>query len=204
MGGGRFLEKDLQNDAESCILDKEGNVDNKKIAQTLRIIEAEIKEVSDHEEGAIVGKDGGIVWRGSSDGRSVTPPVALLKNNIFTHNHPSGGCALSIADIEAIIALDGYEVRAVTQDGRFVSFKKGTGEISSEIVHDMRVAKLTNDGLKIYAEAKAIERYGWDTYRAMPKAKQNLIRVPYVEQRANTWMRENAHKYGYLFTEGKI
>jgi len=180
-------------------------VDNEKIAQTLHTVEAEIKEVTDHEEGVIVGKDGTVVWRGSGGRSSITNmPFERLKDNIFTHNHPSGGCAFSLNDIETIIANDGYEVRAVTQDGRFVSFKKSEGEVSSEIVRDMRVAGLTNKESLLYAERKVTEKYGRDTYRTMSKEKQTRAMVPYIEAQMNSWMRENTHKYGYIFTEGRL
>jgi len=180
-------------------------VDNEKIACTLRTVEAEIKDATDHEEGVIVGKDGSVIWRGMGGRSSITNmPFERLKDNIFTHNHPSGGCAFSLNDIETIIANDGYEVRAVTQDGRFVSFKKGAGEVSSEIARDMRGAGLTTKDTLLYAERMVMEKYGRDTYRAMSKETQTRAMMPYIEAQTNSWMRENTHKYGYIFTEGRL
>jgi len=179
-------------------------VDNEKTAQTLSAVEAEIKEDTGHEEGVIVGRDGEIVWRGGGGGQSVNPPAEKVKGNIFTHNHPSGGCAFSINDIERFITDDGYEVRAVTRDGRFVSIKKGMGEVNREIAHDMRIAGLTFSDAVSVAEDKVIEKYGRDAYISMSRTMRTQVIVPYIEEMVNSWMRKNASKYGYVFTEGLI
>ena len=99
------------------------------------------RETCDHpyEVGHIINKKGELIHRENGNERSVSPPPALIKNNIFTHNHPSGLCSFSLQDVLFFIAHDGYEMRVVT---------------AVEIV--------------------------------------------------NTWMKINAPKYGYIFTEGVI
>jgi hypothetical protein len=169
--------------------------DEEKIAETLRKAETAIKDL-DHEEGAIVGLDGRLVKTVKGEKTHIKPPVELLKDNIFTHNHPNNACAPSANDVINIIKYDGYGVRAVTRDGRFVYLRKGGGELNTELGIDMLKNRLDNGSIKIRADAQARQKYG-------PKATREKI-IREMENIINTWLIDNAHKYGYIFTQGKI
>jgi len=101
----------------------EGHIANdEKVAETIYTSEMAIKNLN-YECGHIINHSGELLHVEHGKAHSVNPPVELIKDNIFTHNHPSGGCMLTVSDIRETIKRDGYEVRAVTRDGRFVSFK---------------------------------------------------------------------------------
>jgi len=172
-------------------------LDEKKIAQALHKAEMAIKDL-DHEEGDIIGLDGNHILHVIGKDHEVAPPPELVKDNIFTHNHPSGGCALSAIDIESIIKDDGYGVRAVTRDGRFAYLRKGDGELDKGLVKDMRKVGLGGTTLMIHAGGQAMRKYGRNA-----KNLYDLI-IKEAENMVNKWLLENASKYSYIFTQGVI
>jgi hypothetical protein len=184
-------DKNLPNKANSFIIDEE------KVAETLHRFETSLKDIADHEEGAIVGLDGRLIHVEIGKKSEVSPPSKLVKGNIFTHNHPSGKCALSVGDVCTIISDDGYEARAVTRDGRFVSLRKGTGEINTELGEAMRAEFPSTTDLYKKAGIRAIDKYGRGNYNLnhMEKEVENLL---------NEWIKKNAPEYGYIFKEGLI
>ncbi|MDR1322505.1 MAG: hypothetical protein LBK56_13970 [Gracilibacteraceae bacterium] len=169
---------------------------SEKLIQTLHKEETGIKGL-DFETGIIISRNGDVVHREKGRKNSVTPPRELIKDNIFTHNHPSGGCAFSVGDIKSIIADDGDEVRVVTRDGRFVSLKKDSGELNTNLGEDMGKAGLVGARLMLAGDSICMKKYGRGNY-----GNQHVIKE--CEQIVNNWLRENAEKYGYVFTEGTI
>ena len=166
-----------------------------RVAQTLHTQELAIKDLG-HEEGVIVGTNGDIIHHEKGQAHSVAPPPELIKDNIFTHNHPSGTCAFSLSDVKSIISGDGYEVRTVTSDGRFVSLARGASGWDSALGDDMAKAGLNDSGLFMKADNRAKSKYGHG--RTARQRRQE------IEAIMNGWLRDNAEKYGYVFTEGKI
>ena len=166
------------------------------LGRTLRAAEASIKGLN-YEVGVIVNKNGKVIHVEHGEESSVSSSSRWVKGNTFTHNHPSGACALSLSDIRTMINMEGYEVRAVTVDGRFVSLKKGAGTINKGIVDAMKLAGL--DGQKLYSTVNEIcqTKYGNHGY----SMKELTVEV---EKFVNGWMHKNAKAYGYIFTEGFI
>lgn len=170
--------------------------DEEKIVETLHKVEESIKDL-DYEEGAIVRLDGKNIWTGKGGRHSVDPPSNLVKDNIFTHNHPSGNCALSTGDVINIVKDDGYGVRAVTQDGRFVYLKKGGGELyGSKMAEDFRKEFPDDSTLFKKAAEEATRIHG--------RVRNTQLILNEAENIVNKWFVDNAGKYGYVFTQGKI
>lgn len=178
-----------------------GIIDEERVSKTLHAQEEAIKNL-DYERGVIVDMKGTVI--NTTEGRtgSVAPPAHLIKDSIFTHNHPSGGCALSLDDVRSIIADDGYEVRAVTRDGRFVSLKKGAGKIDTTLGESMQKAGLNGSTLLMKAERNIMQKYG-PKARYQDKSWSFKVRME-AEAIVNRWLADNAPKYGYVFTQGKI
>jgi hypothetical protein len=119
----------------------------------------------------------------------------LVKNNILTHNHPSGGCAFSLNDVKHIIEMDGHEIRAVTADGRFVSLSRGNGKWDGRLSGEMAKEGFSDYRLLSKASEIANRKYGKVTNERVTQIAEELV---------NDWMRANAAKYGAVFTEGSI
>ena len=184
-------DKNLPDSANGFIIDEE------KVAETLHKFETSIKDIPDHEEGVIVGLDGRLILKKVGKKSEVDLPSELIKGNIVTHNHPSGKCTLSIGDVCTIISDDGYKIRAVTRDGRFVSLEKGTGEIKTGLGEAMKKEFPSTNDLYKKAGTRVIEKYGRENYNLTTIEKE-------VENLLNEWIRKNASEYGYIFREGLI
>jgi hypothetical protein len=167
----------------------------RKLEETLRKSEMAIKDL-DYEVAHIIDTDGNLIHVENGQRYEVDPPAALVKGNILTHNHPSGECFFSLDDIRLIIEEDGYELRAVTQDGRFVSFKKAAEATDTTIADNMENAELYGIKLFLSADKRAISIYGINrTTEQLIKEAENIV---------NEWLTNNAPKHGYIFTQGVI
>jgi hypothetical protein len=167
-----------------------------KLETAINDAENKIKGLTDREEGFVISRDGEILLHVTGGAHVVKPSASLVKDNIFTHNHPSGACALSLNDITAIIADDGYEVRAVTSDGRYASLTRGTSGWNPDIISEMDKAGLGGVPLFVKAANEATKDYGKNrTSKQILKSAENLV---------NDWLRQNAAKHGAIFKEGLI
>jgi len=183
-------QKDSTNKTNGFIIDEE------KVAETLHKVEMTIKDIEDHEEAYVIGLDGKIIRHIKGIEHEVNVPPELTKGNIVTHNHPSGGCALSIGDVKDYIKNDGYGIRAVTSDGRYVYLRKGEGKLNKELVNDFEKEVPSGTKLILKGGEQAMRKYG-------PKAT-NYQRFREAENIVNKWLFDNAHKYGYIYTQGGI
>jgi SPP1 gp7 family putative phage head morphogenesis protein len=175
------------------------------IESVLHEKELELSKLIDHEEGVTIDRNTGVVLQHvKGETNSVSPDDSLIKNNIFTHNHSSGNCSFSLNDIRSIINDDGFEVRAVTSDGRFVSFAKGPDALDKTIVDAMISEGLGDAGLYKKAGQSVIDKVGWSQYKKMASRERKKLIDSEIENIVNTWFRENSSKYGYVFTEGSI
>jgi hypothetical protein len=165
-------------------------------AKTLREAEEQISKIITHEEGYITDQDGDVIKHIIGERSSVSPPPELVKDNIFTHNHPSGMCALSLGDVKAIISYDGLEVRAVTFAGKYASLKRGNTGWNPKLGEDMEKAGFTDLQLLLRANLEATKKYGKDKTARHVNQMAEII--------TNTWLRENVSKYGAEFKEGTI
>jgi len=187
--GFREMQPERLNNGDGSVA-----IDEEKVAKTLRAAELSMKDVTGHEMGVIVGRDGLVIKAGIVGEKDIIrPPKELVKNNIFSHTHHNGMCNLSTEDVIAFIKDGGYEVRVVTPDGRFASLKRGNGELNRSLGEDMqRMRKGTNilDEIK----KRTMEKYG-----KSDRALQNKE----LEAVMNEWLSGNANKYGYVFTQGR-
>jgi hypothetical protein len=165
-----------------------------RVTETIHIVESEIKDNMDYEIGVVIDRSGNEIYRGYGQKGNVTaPPDDLVKNNIFTHNHPSGNCAFSGSDIYNIVKQDGYELRAVTSDGRFVSLKKNTDVWNADIVSGFSEVS----GYKLFVKAGQLAQIKY-------KGQATTIQIcKEAEKLVNDWLRNNATKYDCIFTEGR-
>lgn len=171
---------------------------NYELADTLHRVELEIKDVRSHEIGIVIDRSGREVYRKDGERSEVYIPPEYVRGNIVTHNHPSGECKLSDGDVERIITDDGYEIRAITFDGRFVSLKRGTDGWNTGIIAGIKDVYCNGSALEFYKKTNrlAVEKYGNQT--------TVIHRKRIAEELVNGWFRENAAKYGCVFTEGLI
>jgi hypothetical protein len=165
-------------------------------AKTLREAEEQISKITTHEEGYIIDQNGDVIIHVLGKKSSILPPPELVRNNIFTHNHPSGMCALSLSDVKTIIEYNGLEVRAVTPTGRYVSLKRGNAGWNPKLGEDMGKDGFADWKLLLKANLEAAKKYGKDKTARHVNQMAEII--------TNNWLRENAPKYGAEFKEGII
>lgn len=169
------------------------------IDKTLQEVENERKSL-EYEVGTILDRRGNIINVTGGEAHSVSPPEDLLKDNIFTHNHPSGGC-FSVQDIESMIETQLLELRASTPQGIYYSLlRQGAVPDNIDFALEYRNAfniTLAMDAVESDLEAgiltrKEVEEQGWQIY------------VNYQSRLGIEWLEENAERYGYVFTRGEI
>jgi hypothetical protein len=169
-------------------------IDEKKVAEALRKVELSMKDIKGYEVGAIIGRDGTVIKAGIVGGeKSINPPAELIRDNIFTHTHHNGMCNLSDGDVITFIKHNGYEVRVVTSDGRFVSLKKGNGAVNTFLGEDM-YKECRGKSFLDEVKRQTIKRYGKPDI-----GLQNIV----LENMMNGWLISHAFKYGYTFTQGR-
>lgn len=167
-----------------------------KIKSSLHGIESKYK-ASDHEWGTIINTRGDVVNVTEGKAHSVEPPAELLKDCIFTHNHPGGGC-FTTKDIESMINQGVLELRAFTPQGLHFSLRRKEG-----VTPDKRILagyKQATHISKAIAATRADVRAGHirkedETYTMYEKYRRKL---------AMKWLKENADKYGFVFSYGVI
>ena len=92
-------------------------------------VEAEIRKQRAFETGVIIDVNGDILLRKDGEARSVsfTPlETSLMKNNVFTHNHPLANHSFSTADVSIFVAHGLKEMRAVARKNTYsLKWKEG-------------------------------------------------------------------------------
>jgi hypothetical protein len=151
-----------------------------------------------YEVGTIVDRQGKIlnVTVGGND--RVAPPTELLKDNIFTHNHPRN-TALAADDVKSFVADDLYEVRASTdkavyslmrsEDSKPDEFLKALGEntgylkASKAVMEDVKSGKIT------------MERYKRDAQTLTDQKASEMM---------DGFLSNEAKKYGYEYRKYEL
>jgi hypothetical protein len=168
-------------------------INEEKVAETLRKVELSLATIQGREDGVVVGRDGSVVLYQRGEEGVVSVDGRLIRDNIFTHIHHNGMCNLSADDVISYIKDDGYEVRVVTPDRRFVSLRRGDGKKNTFLGEDMKRACSGKDFYaKIYR--RALEKYESTDEPLMNKELENMM---------NEWLSSNAFEYGYIFTQGR-
>lgn len=124
----------------------------------------------------------------------------LMKNAIVTHNHPMGD-NFSSGDIEEFINSDLYEIRASTSNVVY-SLKKGNNKLNKDIASDYGKVNGWN-----YASEKLNEKIKNNTLGYIPSenpVRFNLDRQALSAEYKSKWLKTNAKKYGYTYTETRL
>ena len=177
--------------------EEEYNKNKDAIKKTLREVEEE-RRILEYEVGTIINRKGEIINVTSGQEHSVSPPEDLLKDNIFTHNHPLGGC-FSTGDIEAFVTSGVFEVRASTPQGTYFSVRR-SGEVKEEIIKEF---KDSTGFVKADEAITAALKSGILTEKEY-RDKGFAIYTEYMSKLAVEFLEENAEKYGIVFTQGVI
>jgi len=162
-----------------------------------------------HEEVVLIGQDGsagepivGEATEYDAYGNASTT-VSLcdayergeLKGKILVHNHPAGTCRFTVQDMSLLVRGELKGMYAVMPNGDYVYLEKqdnGNGkklfeDMYEQVYGDWRQEKLYQSSW-LYMEQNGIKitnENGWHT--------EEII--------VNTWLRENAERYGYSFIE---
>ena len=87
-----------------------------KTRQAVKRIENKIKSLK-HEVGTIIDKNGNVLQSVDGSNNQVEVDKSLLKDAVFTHNHPNGSC-FSYDDIQGFLDGEVYQLRATTDKGK--------------------------------------------------------------------------------------
>ena len=170
-----------------------------KIDATLHDIEEQRRGL-DHEVGTIIDRQGNIINVTDGQEHSVSPPEDLLEDNIFTHNHPSGGI-FSAGDLEAMIGDKLLELRASTPQGTYYSLRR-IGAVP-ENMEFMQEYKKNCSFVKASNAVEADLKSGKLT-RAEVEKRGIQLYTDYMAKLGDDFLTENAAKYGYIYTKGVI
>jgi len=184
-------------------------IDEEKIAETLKEAESSIM-FKEHEEAVVISPDGRIVYKAVGGDHEVGVPAQHAKNNIVTHNHPTyihskAGTTFTVTegDIDTLIKDDLFRLRAVTRDGYYVQLEKiGTDHLDKNLADAMREAGLDQNDKRLMDMVwdRARKEYSPEDFRN--GGRSMLMKVEF--ELINEWLKENAYKYGYIFTQGRI
>lgn len=161
---------------------------------TLHQVEKE-KEHLNYEVGTIIDRTGKVINVTGGEAHSVEPPKDLLVDNIFTHNHPSGGC-FSFNDINNAIKDKVLELRASTPQGIYYSLlrtAKATDNLGfaneyKKVVSWTNASKMISNDLKLGIISK--------------NDVNDALYIEYASRAGESYLEKNAEKYGYVFTMG--
>lgn len=182
----------------------EQTYNEEQVKETLHFIE-ENSRSKNYEVGTIIDRNGNILESlgGSSHQVNISSEIVpLLKDNIFTHNHPSGGC-FSRDDVFSFIETGLFEVRASAPNSTVYSLKKGIGENNGDDMLQLFKIKKTGDRRK----AQGILQEKLDSGEISPEEwsrKGFDLVVRLQEQDIEDFLTKNASKFGYVFTKGEI
>lgn len=178
---------------------EEAEQNRDKINATLHDVEEQRRGL-DHEVGTIIDRNGNIVKVIEGEEHSVSVEDGTLKDLIFTHNHPSGGC-FSDGDIENMITDELLELRASTPQGTYYSLiRTANADKNSTFAYDYKKAN------SIVTATKQVQedlKKGIITKQDMKDKGFNLY-IEYMSKNAENFLAENAEKYGYIYTKGVI
>ena len=177
----------------------EQNRDN--INKTLHDVEEQRRGLN-HEVGTIIDRKGNIINVTNGQEHSVSPPEDLLKDSIFTHNHPSGGC-FSDGDIKNMIEDNLLELRASTPQGTYHSLLR-TSAASKESSAEFEAGfKKANSIVTATKQVQEDLKNGVITKQDVKDKGFNLY-IEYMSKNSESYLIENAEKYGYIYTKGVI
>ena len=149
----------------------------------------------DYEVGGIISKDGKVLKQidGSSNEVLIEDDadIKLLKDAVFTHNHPNGTC-FSNNDIKSFLECDLYQLRATTSKGKTYVLTKIKDFVLPSLAYNYKKSV----GLGSEGAQKVQELYsqyvnsGYSGYDALLQAESD-----YREE----WLTKHAKDYNVKF-----
>lgn len=165
----------------------------KAVKNTLKNVEQSKRQLN-YEEGTVVDLKGNVIKNIKGDKVSVEVSTNLLYGNIFTHNHPNGSC-FSMQDVLSFVESDLFEMRVSTPQGRYYSLRKSLKAPNVQLYEDCD--KYVSKGTKkLMYKAKKLNAISRNNYIS----KKIELKVALIQD----FLRENAEKYGYTYSEGII
>lgn len=156
------------------------------------------------EELSIYSKDGKLLleMQGEDNHVDARQYRDLMENAIVTHNHPMND-NFSSGDIDEFVNSNLYELRASTNDKTYI-IRKTNAKGNSKIKEDYN--KVNSESWN-YASQKLQEKAKNNTLGYNPRenpARYNKERQLLKAEYKSKWLKENAKKYGYTYSEKKI
>ncbi|MCM1277170.1 MAG: phage minor capsid protein [Lachnospiraceae bacterium] len=195
----------LTNDGNGGIIKKEISIFDEyhqnlpDIKKTLHSVETERRTLN-YEVGTIIDRQGNILNVTGGEAHNVSVSEELLKDAIFTHNHPSGGC-FSAQDIFSAIASELLELRASTPQGTFYSLQRTPKSHSGNVFADEY-----KKAVGISSAMKAVQADLKNGIIGKDEIKQKgfNIYLEYMTKLGDAYLSENADKFGYIYSKGEI
>jgi len=111
-----------------------------------------------------------------------------ISGNTVTHFHLSGG-TFSEKDITRLVTFNGAEFRATTESGITYSMRRGDNAHGSIVGAYNKAMKSIRKDADSYALKNSSTA---ETF--------NILKNTKIKQDANSWLVDNASKYGYIYT----
>lgn len=199
VGVPEYVEEKIPEKPLSIFEEAEQNRD--KINAALHDVEEQRRGLN-HEVGTIIDREGNIIEVINGGEHSVAVEDGVLNDLIFTHNHPSGGC-FSDGDIKNMIEDNLLELRASTPQGTYHSLLR-TPAASKESSAEFEAGfKKANSIVTATKQVQEDLKNGVITKQDVKDKGFNLY-VEYMSKNSESYLIENAEKYGYIYTKGVI
>ena len=171
----------------------------KEIQKTLHKVEEERRNL-DYEVGTIIDRSGKVISVSQGEAHEVSVDETLIKDSVFTHNHPSGGC-FSDQDIYSAIQDGVLELRASTPQGTFYSLLRKDPSLV-----DVAFADEYKDTVSIMKAIDAVQQDlidGKITKKEVDRRGFGMY-IEYMSKLGDEYLQKNAERFGYVYTKGKI
>ncbi|MDE5576690.1 MAG: phage minor capsid protein [Oscillospiraceae bacterium] len=195
----------LTNPANGGIIKKEISIFDEyrknlpDIKHTLHSIETERRTLN-YEVGTIIDRKGNVLNVTDGKAHNVSLPAELLKDAVFTHNHPSGGC-FSDQDLYSAIASGLLELRASTPQGTFYSLlRTEKSQMDNAIADEYKKVVSISNAMKAVQEDLKKGIINKDEINA----KGFNIYFEYMSKLGDAYLSENAEKFGFIYSKGVI
>ena len=174
---------------------KEYEQNKPAIMKTLNSVETESRFLK-HERTSVIDRTGKLIYQNDGNRNKVEIPNEIQRDNVITHNHPGGGC-FSAGDVDTLISHGALELRASTPHGTVYSLLR-TGNVpqTRDFYNDYK-KEISRDHVfaEVFERIRAGEIADEVSSETLSKIKNDFAR---------DFLRQNADKYGYKFTEGTM
>ena len=160
-----------------------------KAANTIKSVESDIRYLN-YEKGIIVSKNGDVIFEADGSESEVFMPPQLLKDAIFTHNHPHG-TIFSADDIKGFLDGQLYQLRVTTRDDKTYVLSRAGDFVKPSFYNDYKNVGRRGSAQEWEVQRKYEEYIGlYDDYLAFNLAVSDV---------REDWLKENSEKYNVKF-----